>query len=213
MDARNAATGMTDMFGMEPMLKRLADNWWLFLIQGIASIIFGILALVWPGETLVVLLAILGWFVLFNGALGVIFAIASAVSSRPWGWRLTYGILGVLVGLLILRWPGLTALTILFFVGFWAIMVGITEIVGSIADRNEIPHAWLLALEGIISVLFGIAMVVWPGVGLLTVALLVGIYALIHGLLYCAVAFRVRSMGQTLAARTPPAISDSGATA
>lgn len=210
MDTQNAMSGM---FGMESMLKRLTDNWWLFLIQGIASIIFGILALVWPGETLAVLIAILGWFVLINGALGVIFAIASATSSRPWGWRLTYGILGVLVGLLILRWPGLTALTILFFIGFWAIMVGLTEIVGSIADRNEISHAWLLALEGIVSLLFGIAMIVWPGVGLLTVALLVGIYALIHGLLYCAVAFRVRTLGQALATRMPPAITDSGATA
>lgn len=209
----NAQSPMSGMFGIESMLKALTDNWWLFLIQGVASVIFGILVLVWPGETLVVLIAVLGWFVLVNGVLGVIFAIASAASSRPWGWKLTYGILGVLIGLLILRWPGLTALTILFIIGFWAIMVGITEIVGSIADRGEIPHAGLLGLEGVISLLFGIAMLVWPGVGLLTVALLVGIYALIHGILYCVIAFRVRALGRTLATRTPPAVTGGGATA
>lgn len=185
MDTRDTGNGM---MGMESTLKQLTDNWWLLLLQGVVSIIFGILALVWPGETLAVLVILFGWSVLFNGIVAVVSAVGSATSHRPWGWRFAAGILGVLAGLIILRWPGVTALTVLLFVGFWAIMIGFTQLIGAIADHAEVPHAWLLALEGVISILFGIAMVVWPVVGLLTLAVLVGIYAIVHGILYCAIA-------------------------
>lgn len=192
------------MRAVEASLKRLSENWWLLLLQGVVSVIFGILMLIRPGATLAVLIAILGWFVLINGVISIISAIGSAADHRPWGWRFAGGILGVLVGLIILRWPGETALTVLLFVGYWAILVGLMELVGSVADHAMLPHAWLVALEGVVTILFGIAMVVWPVPGLLTLALLIGIYAIVHGLLYCGLAFQVRSLGQRLPAYAPP---------
>lgn len=191
------------MIAVEASLKRLSENWWLLLLQGVVSIIFGILMLIQPGATLAVLFVILGWFVLLNGVISIISAIGSAADHRPWGWRFAGGILGVLVGLIILRWPGETALTVLLFVGFWAILVGLTELIGAIADHAVLPHAWLLALEGVVAILFGIAMVAWPLPGLLTLALLIGIYAIVHGLLYCGLAFQVRSVGQHLPVHVP----------
>jgi uncharacterized membrane protein HdeD (DUF308 family) len=197
----------TGMLGMESMLKQLSDNRWLLLLQGVASIIFGILAIVWPGRALAVLIILFGWFVLVNGIVTIASAFGAAAGRRSWGWRLAAGILGVLAGLIILRWPGETAVTLLLFVGYWAIVVGIMELVGAIVERAEIPHAGLLAIEGIIAILWGIAMVVWPGVGLLTLALVVGIYAIVHGIFYCAMAFRVRAPGQWRLGRTPPSVS------
>lgn len=204
MDTRDRMVGM---LGMESRIKQLGDNWWLLLLQGVASIIFGILAIVWPGSALAVLIILLGWFVLINGILAIVSALGSATGGRSWGWRFAAGILGVLAGLIILRWPGETAFTLLLFVGYWAILVGLMELVGAIVERAEIPHAGLLALEGIVAILWGIAMVVWPAVGLLTLALLVGIYAIVHGILYCAIAFRVRSLGQRFRDRTSSSIS------
>lgn len=198
MNTRNTTSGMA---GMYAALKQLTDNWWLLLLQGIASIIFGILALVWPASTLVVLIILFGWLVLVNGILAIISAFGSAASRRTWGWRFAAGILGVLAGLIILRWPGETAFTLLLFVGFWAILVGLVQIIGALADHDEIPHAWWLALEGVVSVLFGVAMVVWPAAGLLVLILLIGIYAIVHGILYCVIALRVRSLGQRFSAR------------
>lgn len=200
MDTRDTMNGM---LGMESGLKHLTDNWWLLLLQGVLSIVIGVLALVWPGRTLAVLIVLFGWLTVLNGAVAIISAIGAAASRRPWGWRFAAGIVGVLVGMIILRWPGETALTVLLFVGFWAIMVGLMQIIGAVADHAEIPHAWLLALEGVVSILFGIAMVVWPGVGLLTLVLLIGIFAIVHGILYCAIAFRVRALGQHLRVHTP----------
>lgn len=209
MDTRNTLGGMNSM---QAGLKRLTDNWWLLLLQGIVSIIFGILAIVWPLRTLAILIIVLGWFVLINGIIASVSAIGAAAERRPWGWRLATGILGILAGLLILRWPGETAFTVLLFVGFWAILVGLVQIIGALADHEEIPHAWLLAIEGGISILFGIAMVVWPLVGLLTLALLAGIYAIVHGVMYCVAAFRVRSLGQRLSSASPERPPSSSAT-
>lgn len=145
-----------------------------------------------------------GLFLLVNGVISIISAIGSAAGHLPWGWRFAGGILGVLAGLIVLRWPGITILTVLLFVGYWAILVGLIEIIGAIADHAVLPHAWLLALEGVVAILFGIAMVAWPLPGLLTLALLIGIYAIVHGLLYCGLAFQVRSFGQHLSVHTPP---------
>lgn len=200
MVTRDPTTGM---LGMESALKRLTDHWWLLLLQGVVSIIIGVLALVWPGHTLAVLIVLFGWLTLLNGVVAVVSALGAAASGRSWGWRFAAGLVGVLVGLIILRWPGATALTVLLFVGFWAIMVGLMQIIGAVVDHAVIPHAGLLALDGVVALLFGIAMVVWPGAGLLTLAWLIGIYALVHGLLYCAIALRVRSLGQHLPVHTP----------
>lgn len=203
----NPRGGMDDMFGMRPALKQLADSWWLFVAQGVLSIIFGVLALVWPGRTLVVLTVLFGLLLLVNGIVVVLSAIGFAASNLPWGWRITVGLLGILAGLIILRWPGETAVTALLFIGFWAIIVGISQVIGGIADHAALAHAWLVALDGVVAIIFGILMVVWPASGLLTLALLVGIFAIVHGLDLCAIAFRVRSLGQHLATSTPATVS------
>jgi uncharacterized membrane protein HdeD (DUF308 family) len=197
MIARN---DMRDLMGMESMLKQLTDNWWLLLLQGVVSIVFGVLALFWPSAVLATLTVLFGWFALINGVITVVSALGAAVSHQQWGWRFAAGILGVVVGLVVLRWPGETVLTVLLFIGIWVIMTGLTQIIGAIAYRDEVRSAGWLVLEGIVAVLFGVAMLVWPGPGLLTLTLLVGIYAIVHGVVYCVMAFQVRSLGQQLTA-------------
>lgn len=206
MDTRDTMNGL---LGMESALKHLADNWWLLLLQGGLSIVIGVLALIWPGRTLAVLIVLFGWLTLLNGSVAIVSALGAAASRQSWGWRFAAGIVGVLIGLIILRWPGETALTVLLFVGFWAIMVGLMQLIGAVADHAVLPHAWLLALQGVVSLLFGIAMVVWPAAGLLTLALLIGIFALAHGILYWAIAFRMRSLSQHLLVHPPSQASGS----
>jgi uncharacterized membrane protein HdeD (DUF308 family) len=133
------------------------------------------------------------------GVVDVFSAIGAAGSHRPWGWQLAGGLVRILAGLAILRWPGLSALCVLYLVAIWAIMMGIVRVVGAIADHEALPHAWLVALAGIVSVLFGIAMFAWPGVGLLTLVDLVGIYAIVYGLITCGIAFRLHSLPARMA--------------
>src|SRR5437764_4511365 len=153
---------------MDTVVRTLHQNWWLVLLQGGLSVVLGVLALAKPGPTLGALILLWGLFALLNGVVDVFSAIGAAGSHRSWGWQLAGGLVGLLAGLAILRWPGLSALFVLYLVAIWAIMMGIVRLVGAIADRDALPHARMVALAGAVSVLFGTGMHAWPGVGLLT---------------------------------------------
>src|SRR5437764_2006733 len=184
---------------MDTVVRTLHQNWWLVLLQGVLSVVLGGLALAMPGVTLGALILLWGLFALLNGVVDVFGAIGAAGHHRSWGWQLAGGLVGILAGLAILRWPGLSALFVLYLVAIWAIMMGLVRIVGAIADHEALPHAWLVALAGVVSVLFGIAMFVWPGVGLLTLVYLVGSYAIVYGVITCVLAFRLHSLPERMA--------------
>ena len=179
---------------MDTVVRTLHQNWWLVLLQGVLSVVLGVLALAKPGVTLSALILLWGLFALLNGVGDVFHAIGAAASHRSWGWQLAGGLVGILAGLAILRWPGLSALVVLYLVALWALMMGIVRLVGALADHEALPHAWLVALAGVVSMLFGIAMFAWPGVGLLTLVYLVGIYAIVYGVIACVIAFRLHSL-------------------
>src|SRR2546421_11832037 len=191
---------------MDAVVRTFSHHWWLVLLQGALSVVLGVLALARPGVTLGVLILLWGLFALLNGVGAVFSAIGGAASHRSWGWQLAGGLVGIFAGLAILRWPGLSALFVLYLVAIWAIMMGIVRLVGAIADHEALPHAWLVALAGVVSVLFGIAMFAWPGVGLLTLVYLVGIYALMYGVIPCLLAFRLHSLPERMVGTlVPPA--------
>jgi uncharacterized membrane protein HdeD (DUF308 family) len=181
-------------------VTQVSRNWWVLLLQGVLSIIFGLVAIFWPGTTLAVVIWLFGLFVLVTSVVGVFAAIGAAGNHEPWGWRLTAALFGVLVGLLILRWPGVTAGILLLLIGVWAIVAGLGAIVAAVADHNEIAHAWLYVLLGAVMAIFGIAMFVWPAAGLATVVYLVAAFAIVTGIIYCVIAFQVRTLPHQLQA-------------
>jgi uncharacterized membrane protein HdeD (DUF308 family) len=190
---------------MDTVVGTVSRGWWLFLIQGVIGIVLGILALIWPGRTLFTLIVIFGIFFLLGGVVGIFAAIGTAAAREPWAWLLVKAIIGVAAGLAILKWPGVTALVILFLVGTVAIITGVVEIVEAIVDHSEMPQAWLVALAGVVSLLFGVAMLAWPApVGLVTLAYLVGLYAIAYGVVTCLIAFRVRSLREHIAGAPAP---------
>ena len=183
---------------MDATARALSHEWWIFLLEGVVSIIFGLLLLFWPGPTTGVLIVLVGLFALLSGFVGVFAAIGAAGNHQPWGWKLTTAVLGVLVGLAIIRWPGTTAVFVLYLVGFWLILGGIVGVVEAFAAHRAISHAWLLLLSSVVAILFGIAMFAWPVVSLRVVLSLIGIYAIIQGLILCVLAFQVRSHPERL---------------
>ncbi|HEX2739706.1 MAG TPA: DUF308 domain-containing protein, partial [Rubrobacter sp.] len=105
---------------------------------------------------------------------------------------LAEGVLGVLAGLVALFWPGISALVLLYVIAAWAIFTGILKVVMAISLRREIENEWLMILSGVLSVVFGVVLGALPGVGLLSLVWLVGIYALIFGVALIVLGFRVR---------------------
>lgn len=178
------------------MLATLSRNWWVFLIRGIASILFGLMTLFLPGLTLVVLLAFFAAYAIINGAAAVFSAFASRNTDNRWWWQLIEGAVSILAGVLVLLWPDIAAVTLLLVIGIWAVLTGILQIVTAIRLRREINNEWLLGLSGVVSILFGAYLIFFPGAGALALAWLIGLYAIMFGVFFVALAFRLRGYNQ-----------------
>lgn len=173
------------------LVHALARNWWLLLLRGLAAVGFGILALSSPGQTLVTLIYLYAAFVLIDGALAISAAITGRAPAARW-WLGLVGLLGILTAVMTFMWPGMTALILLYIIAGWAIAVGVAQIFGAIRLRAEIDNEWYLILSGVVSVLFGVSVMLYPGAGALALVTVIGIYAIVAGALYIGLAFRLK---------------------
>jgi uncharacterized membrane protein HdeD (DUF308 family) len=169
----------------------MAGNWWLAVLRGVAAIIFGILAFAWPGITLLTLVLFWGAFALVDGVLAIIAAVKGGNPMPRW-WLAIVGLAGIIAGALTFLMPGLTALVLVTFVAVWAIILGVMEIYGAIKLRKEIQGEWLLILNGVISVLFGIVLLWRPVTGALALVWIIGAYAIILGVIYVMFGLKLR---------------------
>jgi uncharacterized membrane protein HdeD (DUF308 family) len=174
------------------LLYDLSKHWWLLLLRGIAAIVFGVLAFIWPGLTLLTLVILYGAFAIVDGVLALAAVFGRTGPEVPRWWLVLTGILGIAAGLIALLWPGITALVLIVFIGAWAIARGAMEIVAAIQLRKEIEGEWLLVLAGVLSVLFGLGVLIYPGAGALALAWLIGIYAIAIGAVMVVLALRLR---------------------
>jgi uncharacterized membrane protein HdeD (DUF308 family) len=174
------------------MLRSVAQNWWLFLLRGVAAIIFGVLSLVWPGLSLLTLIILYGAYALADGIFSLGAGIfGRTVSGSRW-WLIIVGLLGIAAGVITFMYPGLTALLLLFFIAAWAITIGVFEIIGAIQLRKEIDNEWWLILSGIVSIAFGCLMFAAPGAGALALVWIIAVYAIIMGVTMVGFAFNIR---------------------
>jgi len=177
----------------------LARSWWGLALRGLAAILFGLAALLWPGLILAVLIVLFGAYALVDGVLAVIAAFRSSGRGMRRPLLLIEGVIGILFGLVALVWPDLTALALLYIIAFWAFLTGIARIVMAIMLRREIENEWSMALSGVLSVILGIILMLLPGAGLLAYTWLIGLLALALGIALIVYAFRVR--GQRMSGR------------
>jgi uncharacterized membrane protein HdeD (DUF308 family) len=186
-------TTSTSTGARQPILPVLSRNWWALALRGLAAIVFGVLAFVWPGITLWALVLLFGAYMLVDGIFAIVAAVRAAGREARWWLLLVEGVLGVLAGLVAFLLPGITALALLYLVAAWAIFTGILQIVGAVRLRREIEGEWALILGGVLSVIFGVLLAVLPGPGILALVWLIGAYAVVSGVLLIVLAFRVRN--------------------
>jgi uncharacterized membrane protein HdeD (DUF308 family) len=179
-------------FAAPAMVHALARNWWLILLRGICAVIFGVLTFAWPGVTLAVLVLFYGAFALVDGVLSLIAAVTGGTPAPRW-WLAVVGLAGLAAGIVTLIMPGVTALVLLFFIAFWAIAIGVMQVIGAIRLRKEIDNEWMLIASGIISILFGIIMLVAPGAGALGLLFVIGAYAIIHGVTLIMLSLKLKN--------------------
>lgn len=177
-------------------------NWWLLALRGLVAVVFGVLAFMWPGATLVTLVWLFGAFALANGILSIVLAAKTPKGYPKVGSLIFGGLLGILAGLLAFVMPGITALGLLILIAAWAIGTGIMEIVAAVRLRKIIGNEWLLVLAGIASIAFGVLLLFQPAVGALALIWWIGAWALVFGILLIILAFRMRKWKGFIAIQT-----------
>jgi uncharacterized membrane protein HdeD (DUF308 family) len=181
------------------MLAMVAREWWVFAIRGIAAIVFGIGAFIWPGTTLTVLVLLFGAYALVDGVALLVALARGDAEARSNGWAVgMMGVLGIVAGIVTFFLPGLTALTLLYIVAFWAIASGVFQVIGAIALRKELEGEFWMAIGGLASIVFGALLVASPGEGLITLVWLVGIWAIVFGVSSLGLASKLRGIDAAL---------------
>jgi uncharacterized membrane protein HdeD (DUF308 family) len=175
-------------------LAYLHSHWWLVALRGALAVLFGVFAWTWPGPTLLALVILWGAFAIADGVVALLMAWQVRDSGKPVWHLILVGVCGVLAGVLAFAWPGATAIVLLMLIAAWAIVTGVLEIVTAIRIRKEIRNEWLLGLAGALSIVFGVLMVANPGAGALALIAVIGLYAVLFGVLLIALGFRLRKM-------------------
>src|SRR6184192_4858594 len=176
------------------LIEALKRHWWIPVIRGIAAIVFGIIAFVYPGLTIATLVLFFGAWVLVDGVFRIVGAIGHRASDPDWGWQLVIGILGIIIGFLTFHAPAITALALVIYIAAWALMIGATEIAVAFKLRREIKGEWFLILMGLLSIVFAIMLLWNPLPGALALVWLIGSYAIVFGILGIILGFRLRSL-------------------
>ena len=153
-----------------------------------------------PGVTLATMILFFGMFALLDGTFTAVSSLFRIGTYSRWWVLLLSGLLGIAVGLVALVWPGLTALTVLWLVAFWAMATGILQVMVAFRFREEIGGEWFMGISGALSLAVGVLLILWPASGILSLLWLLGFYAVLFGVAMILLSFRVRS----LAVRTGP---------
>jgi uncharacterized membrane protein HdeD (DUF308 family) len=177
----------------------LARNWWSLAIRGAAAILVGVITFAWPGITLTGLVFLFGAYALLDGIFSIAGMVKAARSHERWGALLLEGVAGLLAALVTIVWPAITAISLLYVIAAWALVTGALEIAAAMRLRKHVSGEWMLALSGVLSLGFGVLIVIFPIAGALAITFWVGAYCLIFGGVLVALAFRLRNWGRTLA--------------
>jgi uncharacterized membrane protein HdeD (DUF308 family) len=185
------------------MLIVFTSSWWALALRGLAAVIFGILAFVWPHITLTALVFLFGAYALVDGAFAIVAGIKSHGEFKRWGLLLLQGILSVAAGVFAFMIPAMTAFILLVLIASWAIVSGAFQIAAAIQMRKHIKGEWLLALAGVFSILFGAVLLLNPVAGALAVVWIIGGYSIVFGVMLMALGFKLRGLERIAHQMTP----------
>lgn len=177
---------------VEAMSALLAQNWWAVALRGVFAIIFALIAFFWPGATLLSFAIFFSAYMLVDGVFGIISGIRAASNNQRWGLLILEGLLNIVVGVIAFLMPGLTIVFFVTLLAVWSLITGILMIVAAFKLNPEYGRGWLI-FSGIVSVLFGVALLVAPLIGAVVLTWWLGAYAMFFGIALIILAFKLRS--------------------
>lgn len=180
------------------MAPHILRYWWTYLVRGILALLFGVFCLLAPGLTIGMLAIWAGAFIMVDGIFGLVGTLANWKELEEKWMLLLEAALGILLGWLIMRMPEVTVLMLVMLVAMWAMIVGFSRIAMAIRLRKEIKgEGWMIA-SGVLAVAMGVILVLIPGIGVVYLAMLLGIGALVLGGSLIAASLRMRKLHRAL---------------
>ncbi len=174
------------------MLESFARNWWVIALRGLVAIVFGIIALVSPQSTILALVLVFAAFIVADGFLTLFSGFETHKEDNRWWVMVLGGLVEIILGVLVVVWPQITVQVFVYLVAAWAVITGVAEIIAGIELRGLLPNEWLMLLNGILSVAFGVLVMIYPSAGALSLVWLLGLYAIVAGILDIVFSFRLR---------------------
>lgn len=174
----------------------LARWWWTFLVRGLLAIAFGVLAFFAPGLGIAVLVGLFAAWALIDGVTSLVTGIGGRNRDKSWWLEILEGVVSIIAGIIALVFPVLAAEVLVIIIAAWAIVTGIFEIIAAIRLREQIRGEFWLGLAGLASILFGVILLVFPGVGALSLVWLIGSFALVFGVFLVILGWRLRGINE-----------------
>lgn len=171
----------------------IATNWWSLVIRGVIAIVLGLITFLWPGITVGALVLLFGAYALLDGVMSIVGAVRASRANERWGVLVLEGIAGIAVAAVTVFMPAITELALVYVIAAWALVTGVLEIAAAIKLRHHISGEWLLALAGVASIIFGFLVMVFPLAGALVIALWIGAYAVVFGVVMISLGIRLRN--------------------
>lgn len=174
------------------METSLFRNWWLLTINGIAAIIFGLLAIFWPGITLLILFIYFGILAVFTGMFFIIGGLLNYQKTELWDFWLFEGVLNISIGAIILAFPEVSVKLFLILIGLWALLTGFIQIISAIKLRSVIPQYYIYVINGLLALIFGLLIILNPFETALVLTVFIGTYAVVLGIFSIVISLKMR---------------------
>ena len=180
---RAAAAGLQDRVS-----GKMSGIWWAFLLRGLLALGLGVSALIWPSLTLALLIRLIGIYAVLDGAAGIV----SSLRHRELQSYLVLSLASLALGAILIFWPGVTVKGLLIILGFWAVLQGANLFLAGRGAEIDDPNRTLLTTTGTVLAVIGLILIIWPGVGVITISWLVAALAFLIGALLVFLALRLR---------------------
>jgi len=186
------------------VIELMSRQWWVVVVRGAIAVLFGIMAIAWPGITVLALVVLWGFYAVIDGITGLSMAFTARRVPDPHRWL--YGLLGLaglIAGLIAIFWPAITALVLLVIIASWAVVAGVVQLIAAFRLRKEITGEWFLALSGVVCIVLGVLLFTQPATGAVALVVAIATFALVWGVSLILLGFRLRKVGKQLAAHQP----------
>ncbi len=174
-----------------PIGQNLGRNWWAIEIRGVLAVLFGIIALFYTDTTMLSLVYLFAFYALADGIFAIVAGVRAMAAHERWGWLLVEGIVGILAAVIAVIWPELSLVAFVALIAGWSIVTGILELGAAYRLDGTSGRGWL-AFAGIMSIAFGVLLILAPIAGAVVLTWWLGAYAIVFGISLMTLGFRLR---------------------